>query len=94
MNGFIDLLGVVEWMVSGTTIGIVCSQVPSLHPSHYLLRVDFKLITFFAFTGQASTGVETCYNDKGDVVKHGEQFIPHGIHMCTHVSFWAYQPDK
>lgn len=33
--------------------------------------------------GQASTGVEICYNDKGDMVKHGEQYIPIGINTCT-----------
>lgn len=39
--------------------------------------------TFVA--GQASSAVETCYNDKGDMVKHGEQYIPMGIDTCTQV---------
>lgn len=34
---------------------------------------------------QPSTGVEICYNDKGDIVKHGEQYVPLGIDTCTQV---------
>nr|XP_027197362.1 GATA zinc finger domain-containing protein 7-like isoform X1 [Dermatophagoides pteronyssinus] len=32
---------------------------------------------------QPSSGVEICYNDKGDMVKHGEQYVPLGIDTCT-----------
>ena len=46
---------------------------------------DYSFLPFSTHIGQASTGMEICYNDKGDVVKHGDQYIPLGIDTCTQV---------
>ncbi|XP_054155522.1 integral membrane protein DGCR2/IDD-like isoform X2 [Oppia nitens] len=39
------------------------------------------------------TGVDMCYNDKGDIVKQGEQYFPLGSDVCTQCTCLNGRPE-